>query len=488
MRKKRSKLFLSITALVFCLGIMCFGVYAATSVSYTLSGHISYEVNDVFVDIETSLYKSTREYQDTINNMASELLNLDEYFNLDKTDTISSTLEKTSFDDSFSNRNTISGEEIDVVTSQEQLPIDFGSYAQDKSYAYYIVITVKNYGSNVISGKLNIDSLYAEGLNIYVAPLQTMEDIQAGTSTTPSSYSFVVCLALKDVSQSTNAQFDNLTLTINNHSLQDEVNYDDFVFNYDEYDYYDFDICTIAEYTGSETKVIFPKTDPNGKPVNMIGYDEQNVLLEGTQEVYIPDSIEYIPLFSFENINNSLRSLYVPNSVKFVGYYVGISPVFIFPSEYGTGIQEGLDISIEGINFEGEQVAYAISSSSELFAVDDGVIYSKDKTELAYYPMLRTGSFEIPSGVKIINDNVFYKCSSLTNITIPSSVESIGSGAFSGCDNLTSATFVGGGTWKVTRYPSSETITVSEDDPTQAATYLTDTYSYYTWEKQQTTI
>ena len=159
MSKKRSRLFMSFVALAFCVGVMCFGVYAATSVSYTISGHISYEVNDVFVDIETSLYKSTQNYQDSMYNMASELLNLDEYFNLDKTDIISSTLEKTSFVDSFSNRNTISGEEIDVVTSQEQLPIDFGSYAQDKSYAYYIVITVKNYGSNVISGKLNIDSL-----------------------------------------------------------------------------------------------------------------------------------------------------------------------------------------------------------------------------------------------------------------------------------------------------------------------------------------
>ena len=440
MSKKRSRLFMSLVALAFCVGVMCFGVYAATSVSYTLSGHISYEVNDVFVDIETSLYKSTQNYQDSMYNMASELLNLDEYFNLDKTDTISSTLEKTSFVDSFSNRNTISGEEIDVVTSQEQLPIDFGSYAQDKSYAYYIVITVKNYGSNVISGKLNIDSLYAEGLNIYVAPLQTMEDIDAGTSTTPSSYSFVVCLALKDVSQSTNAQFDNLTLTINNHSLQDEVNYDDFVFNYDDYDYYEFDVCTIAEYTGSETKVIFPKTDPNGKLINMIGYDEDCVLLEGTQEVYIPDSIEYIPFFSFDNINNSLRSLYVPNSVKFVGCYLGISPVFIFPSEYGTGIQEGLDISIEGINFEGEQVSYAISSSSELFAVDDGVIYSKDKTELVHYPMLRTGSFEIPSGVTSIGEAAFFGRTSLSEVTIPSSVTSIGSRAFSECTSLSKIT------------------------------------------------
>ncbi len=271
-----------------------------------------------------------------------------------------------------------------------------------------------------------------------------MEDIDAGTSTTPSSYSFVVCLALKDVSQSTNAQFDNLTLTINNHSLQDEVNYDDFVFNYDDYDYYEFDVCTIAEYTGSETKVIFPKTDPNGKLINMIGYDESSVLPSGTLEVYVPDGVNYIGSCAFDSIYETLRFLYLPNSIKSIGAantYLGISPAFILPSQFGTGGQgEGFIDPDETAIVRGGAVSYAISSSSDLFATKEGLIVSKGNTELSYYPLARTGAFEIPLGVTSLGDYAFSQCTSLTEVTIPSGVTSIGWGTFSYCTSLSEIT------------------------------------------------
>lgn len=45
--------------------------------------------------------------------------------------------------------------------------------------------------------------------------------------------------------------------------------------------------------------------------------------------------------------------------------------------------------------------------------------------------------------VKIIGNQAFYDCESLTNITIPASVTSIGDYAFEGCSSLTSITFDG---------------------------------------------
>ena len=44
MRSKKGKLFLSLVALVFSLGVMCFGVYSAASVQYTIGGNVYYEV------------------------------------------------------------------------------------------------------------------------------------------------------------------------------------------------------------------------------------------------------------------------------------------------------------------------------------------------------------------------------------------------------------------------------------------------------------
>ena len=44
MRSKKCKLFLSLIALIFSLGVMCFGVYSVASVQYTISGNVYYEV------------------------------------------------------------------------------------------------------------------------------------------------------------------------------------------------------------------------------------------------------------------------------------------------------------------------------------------------------------------------------------------------------------------------------------------------------------
>ena len=55
---KRNKLWFSLATLCVTIAVLVFGVYSATSVNYSLGGSISYEVNDVFVNINTSLYLS----------------------------------------------------------------------------------------------------------------------------------------------------------------------------------------------------------------------------------------------------------------------------------------------------------------------------------------------------------------------------------------------------------------------------------------------
>lgn len=72
-------------------------------------------------------------------------------------------------------------------------------------------------------------------------------------------------------------------------------------------------------------------------------------------------------------------------------------------------------------------------------AVEDefGVKYSKDWKRLLKAPLGLEGEYSIRKGVKVIGNNAFGLCSSLTNINIPNSVTNIGYGAFLGCSSLT---------------------------------------------------
>ena len=49
---RKSKLFFSLVSLCFSIAVLCFGVYSALSVSYSISGSVSYEINDVFVELD----------------------------------------------------------------------------------------------------------------------------------------------------------------------------------------------------------------------------------------------------------------------------------------------------------------------------------------------------------------------------------------------------------------------------------------------------
>ena len=89
---------------------------------------------------------------------------------------------------------------------------------------------------------------------------------------------------------------------------------------------------------------------------------------------------------------------------------------------------------------------------SDYFCIDDGVLYSKDKTKLIYYPCQKDASgFVIPDYVTTLGADAFSRNKTLTSIVIPATVTTLtdggGSalygyyGTFNECSNLTSITF-----------------------------------------------
>ncbi|MBR5460168.1 MAG: leucine-rich repeat protein, partial [Clostridia bacterium] len=101
----------------------------------------------------------------------------------------------------------------------------------------------------------------------------------------------------------------------------------------------------------------------------------------------------------------------------------------------------------------------SVDPENEYFTVVDGVLYSKDMTELIFYPSAKTDkdfvipstveairsyafahssleSVVVPSSVKYINANAFSDCTELRSVRLSEGVTTIGSGAFANCGKL----------------------------------------------------
>ncbi len=84
-----------------------------------------------------------------------------------------------------------------------------------------------------------------------------------------------------------------------------------------------------------------------------------------------------------------------------------------------------------------ENLIITADESNPDFAESDGILYSKDKTAIYYYPKNIGGeSFTVPAGVTAIKENSFYGVKKLSSLTAPEGLVSIGTNAFNKCENL----------------------------------------------------
>ncbi len=156
---------------------------------------------------------------------------------------------------------------------------------------------------------------------------------------------------------------------------------------------------------GSDNGVLF-----NKDKTELIKYPEGKTDTSYT----IPDGVVSIgdSAFSYDQFGcTNLTSIEIPDSVTSIGNQAFIGCT-----------------SLESIKVKEGNTAYTSVN---------GVLFTKDKTELIKYPARKTDpSYIIPNGVTSISDVTFSGCESLINITIPNSVTSIGSGAFQGCTSI----------------------------------------------------
>ena len=187
------------------------------------------------------------------------------------------------------------------------------------------------------------------------------------------------------------------------------------------YDIYTYKVgsdgtVTITGCDKSAKGAITIPSEIDGKPVTSIG-DGAFDRCTGLTSITIPNSVTSIGNEAFQNCR-SLTSITIPDSVTSIGYD---------PFKSCNKLNQ--------IN---------VDTANTVYSSMNGVLFSKDKTELIRYPAGKVDiSYAIPDGVTRIDYRAFFQCGSLTSITIPNSVTSIGLDAFCRCDNLKAAYYLG---------------------------------------------
>ena len=122
--------------------------------------------------------------------------------------------------------------------------------------------------------------------------------------------------------------------------------------------------------------------------------------------LYLPNSLETIETYGFRCAG--IEKIYIPASVKNI--------------ECAAFVSANLDSII-------------VDTVNQYYKSVDGVLYTKDVTQLLCFPMSRGGHFFVPNGVTQINRRAFWE-SNLSSITLPNSLKTIEQYAFLRCDNF----------------------------------------------------
>ena len=281
---RKSKLFFSLVSLCFSIAVLCFGVYSAMSVSYTVSGSVSYTVKDVFVSWTTRVYRmtSTTPLGATSTVAEENQANVSAIQALGAGDSVGSGYEQltgegyTHSDETYDIENGIVTSPGETYTPSFAVPsLTYGSPTgnETQGYAFYIVIDITNYGSEIVNAVVsmnnesttstNTDYRYTNGINI-----------PATADGTYGTGRLVIGLALSDVTVSESGNF-GFTITINRGSA---------TFGYDNVWFSTATTAVVESVNvdGASTTYDTPVTFANAKAISLnsktIGAKEEKIV------------------------------------------------------------------------------------------------------------------------------------------------------------------------------------------------------------------
>lgn len=187
---------------------------------------------------------------------------------------------------------------------------------------------------------------------------------------------------------------------------------------------------------------IFYKTDSSGMTFFVGGLKDDDIT-SGKQNV------AFVTYESKDKETNMIHSNYVndiviPDKVIYndTTYFVcGIDEKAFWGCDSLTSITIGAGLKyIDPTAFSGNFRLEVINvdNSNPNYTTVDSVLYTKDMSQLIYYPGgKKTLTFAIPESVRILPELVFIDCRNLKTIILGDGVQPFGFGLFACCENLT---------------------------------------------------
>lgn len=156
-------------------------------------------------------------------------------------------------------------------------------------------------------------------------------------------------------------------------------------------------------------------------------------------EISIPDSVTEISSNAFCGCE-CLAELTLSNNLT----TIGTSAFLTCKSLKNVTIPSSVT-SIGAQTFSGcsSLTSITVSSDNTKYSSADGVLFTKDKTQLVQYPGGKKGFYSIPESVTEICYHSFQACDKLTGLILPTSVTSIGEKAFYNCTAMTDVYYAG---------------------------------------------
>ena len=196
----------------------------------------------------------------------------------------------------------------------------------------------------------------------------------------------------------------------------------------------------------------------SGKKITMLELDcfKENANLK---KVILPDTITVLEDYAFY-LCSALEEINIPESVEKFGFQTFYGCSSLKEISVPAGLTE-----IEGYTFDGctGLEAVHVDKKNQNYKDEDGILFSKDGSDLILYPASKTGtSYTVPTGctklegyafmanpyleeinlssVTEMGEDVFYYCTSLKSMMLPEGITMLTGAAFGNCTALESVT------------------------------------------------